>query len=70
MMGKTSVYIIQAKKYGVHRHWDGTIEVVPVGIDEKVVAVYRNKKDALSFLKKAQSGNECPFVMSKQEIEG
>ena len=70
MMSKTSVYIIQAKKYGVHRHWDGIIEVVPVGIDEKIVAVYKNKKDALSFLKKAQSGNECPFVMSKQEIEG
>ena len=70
MMSKTSVYIIQAKKYGVHRHYDGSTEVVPVGIDAKVVAVYRNKKDALSFLKKAQSGNECPFVMSKQEIEG
>lgn len=70
MMGKTSVYIIQAKKYGVHRHYDGSTEVVPVGIDSKVVAVYRNKKDALSFLKKAQSGNECPFVMSEQEIEG
>lgn len=70
-MGKTSVYIIQAKKYGVHRHYDGSTEVVPVGIDAKVVAVYRNKKDALSFLKKAQSGNECPFVMSsEQEIEG
>ena len=69
-MSKTSVYIIQAKKYGVHRHYDGSTEVVPVGIDAKVVAVYRNKKDALSFLKKAQSGNECPFVMSKQEIEG
>ena len=68
-MSKTSVYIIQAKKYGVHRHYDGSTEVVPVGIDAKVVAVYRNKKDALSFLKKSKSGNECPFVMSEKEIE-
>lgn len=70
MMSKTSVYIIQAKKYGVHRHRDGSIEVVPVGIDAKIVAIYKNKKDALSFLKKAQSGNECPFVMIEKKIEG
>lgn len=70
MMSKTSVYIIQAKKYGVHRHYDGSTEVVPVDIDAKVVAVYRKKKDALSFLEKAKSGNECPFVMREKEIEG
>lgn len=67
MMSKTSVYIIQAKKYGVHRHYDGSTEVVPVGIDAKVVTpIGHNERPFGRFLKTVCKKNLVKSCTNKE----